>query len=305
MNKKGSVSQQRNWKRYYAKRKNKLFKICMQIRRQIERANLFERYPFEGSDYSEGQRLAALMFKYESKLSYIEAEDFLRKHPRERNALGIGKLPDSNTIWRANTLLKKRKREELFDTFFSEKKESDVAIDSSGFSQNRFARWMKDKLKKAKDFVKTHVLAQSARKKLVAAFSFTNGRTHDAKRGKCLVRKGRRRVALRKVQGDKGYLGRELAQKIEDAGGIPFLKPKSNTGCRSKGFPAFRRMMLAFKADEEAWLKECAPRVIIEGIFSWLKRTFGGALLSRIYEHQKAELTCKLFLYNINALLFF
>lgn len=300
-----SASSQRNWKKYYAKRKNKLFKVCRRIRRQITSAGLFKIFPFQGSDYSIGQRIACLLFKHESKKSYLETEDFLKTHPRERNSLGIGIVPDSNTIWRANYLFKEKLRKQLFNTFFANKKKSKLAMDSSGFSQNRFAHWLLDKKKKAKDFIKAHVLSQVTKKKLIVAFSFSNGKRNDCKRGVCLIRKGKSRVFFDKVFGDRGYPSRKLAQAIADEGGEPWLRPKSNTGTKSKGSPAFRKMVISFRKDEEAWMKEYGVRSVIEGLFSWLKRKFGGALTSTRYACQKAELTCKLFLYNVYAQLFF
>ena len=83
------------------------------------------------------------------------------------------------------------------------------------------------------------------------------------------------------------------------------MHPKSNFGVLSKGSPAFRRMMLSFKEDEEAWLETYHKRSTIEGLFSWLKRKFGSALVGTRYACQKAELACKLFLYNVHATLFF
>ncbi len=305
-NKKSSGSQSpRDWKKYYAKRRNRLFKVCVLIRKQIRAAGLFKQFPFEGNDVSIGQRLAALLFKYESRASYLEAEDFLRRHPREKQALGLSRALDSNMIWRANQLLKKPLREKLFDSFFEEKKPCDTAMDSTGHSQNRFARWLYDKKKKCKDFIKSHVLSQTAGSKLVVALSFSNGAMNDQKRGLYLVRTSKRRVQLQKTAGDRGYPNRKLCQAIDDAGGTPFLHPKSNFGVLSKGYPAFRRMMLSFKEDEEAWLQTYHKRSTIEGLFSWLKRKFGSALVGTRYACQKAELASKFFLYNVHATLFF
>ena len=74
---------------------------------------------------------------------------------------------------------------------------------------------------------------------------------------------------------DSGFVDKKLAQLIEESGIIPYIFPKKNNVLKSKGHPAWKRMLLNLLEDVQAWLKEYHIRSHAESFHSSFKRIFG------------------------------
>ncbi len=74
---------------------------------------------------------------------------------------------------------------------------------------------------------------------------------------------------------DSGFVDKKLAQLIEESGIIPYIFPKKNNVLKSKGHPAWKRMLLNLLEDVQAWLKEYHIRSHSESFHSSFKRIFG------------------------------
>jgi hypothetical protein len=62
------------------------------------------------------------------------------------------------------------------------------------------------------------------------------------------------------VRLDAAFVARENCTLIEEAGGVPRIFPKRGLTLLAKGHPAWRRMLLAFLADTQSWLREYYAR---------------------------------------------
>lgn len=74
---------------------------------------------------------------------------------------------------------------------------------------------------------------------------------------------------------DRGFVDKKLAQLIEESGIIPYIFPKKNNVLKSKGHPAWKRMLLNLLENVQDWLKEYHIRSHSESFHSSFKRIFG------------------------------
>lgn len=107
-----------------------------------------------------------------------------------------------------------------------------------------------------------------------------------------------------KVCVDSGLLSRENCTLIEKAGAVPRLFPKKGVSMKTKGSPAWRRMMLEFVEDTQAWLREYHSRSIVETVNSTLKRLFVVPLRKKLVERKATELLSRIVVYNIRQLVY-
>ncbi|MDG6939770.1 MAG: hypothetical protein JRN39_05140, partial [Nitrososphaerota archaeon] len=73
---------------------------------------------------------------------------------------------------------------------------------------------------------------------------------------------------------------------------------------KTKGSPAWRRMMLEFVEDTQSWLREYHSRSIVETVNSTLKRLFVVPLRKRLVERKATELLARIVVYNIRQLVY-
>ena len=113
--------------------------------------------------------------------------------------------------------------------------EKDFAVDSSGFSTCRFARWFDYKWGKERKFriwLKAHLIS-GVRTNIITGVKITEGQENDSPQLAELVRKTAENFNLSEVSGDKAYNGRENFKVIEEVGATPFIPFKKNvTGKR-------------------------------------------------------------------------
>ncbi len=107
-----------------------------------------------------------------------------------------------------------------------------------------------------------------------------------------------------KVCVDSGLLSRDNCTLIEGAGALPRMFPKKNTSIKTKGSPAWRRMMVEFVEDTQTWLREYHSRSIVETVNSTLKRLFVLPLRKKLVERKATELLARIVVYNIRQLVY-
>ena len=77
--------------------------------------------PFSRHDFTRPQLFACLAVREALRLSYRKAEAFLNDVPDWLAAIGLGRAPDHNTLWRAlGALLKKRRIDRALDLMADE-----------------------------------------------------------------------------------------------------------------------------------------------------------------------------------------
>lgn len=74
---------------------------------------------------------------------------------------------------------------------------------------------------------------------------------------------------------DSGFVDKKLAQLITNSEIEPFIFPKKNNVLKSKGKPAWKKMLKKIIDDVQTWLREYHIRSHTESFHSSLKRIFG------------------------------
>ncbi len=107
-----------------------------------------------------------------------------------------------------------------------------------------------------------------------------------------------------KVCVDSGLLSRDNCTLIEKAGALPRMFPKKSVSIKTKGSPAWRRMMLEFIEDTQTWLREYHSRSIVETVNSTMKRLFVVPLRKKLVERRATELLARILVYNMRQLVY-
>lgn len=248
------------------------------------------------------ERAAALLYKEIQHLSWRDLEDELRDSVLRRR-LGIRMPISKSALQRAPLLLGAKGRRALLRASIQPGKKRIAGVDSTGISTTRYARWSADKnTRRAARYRKLHGAAD-AHTRQVLAVRVTKGTRNDSRFFKPLFNEAKRH-GVSKIAGDSGYPSRANAQLVEDAGAVPFLKPKRNATTRAARQPAWRRMVHEFQTNKTEWLSHYRkPRSAVEAVWSSIKRLYGSALRAVRWPCQRAELELRVVAYNLRVLI--
>ena len=179
--------------------------------------------------------------------------------------------------------------------------ETDFAIDSSGFSTSRFARWFDYKWGKERKFriwLKAHLIS-GVRTNIITGVKITEGQENDSPQLPELVRKTAENFNLSEVSGDKAYNGRENFKAIEEVGATPFIPFKKNVTGKRGTLGIWGKMYHYFMYKHEEFLEHYHKRSNSETCFHMIKTKFGDSLRSKSRTAQINELLCKILCHNI------
>jgi transposase len=114
-----------------------------------------------------------------------------------------------------------------------------------------------------------------------------------------------RRSALRwgfmqEVTADKGYLSRENVAAIQWVGATPYIPMKINS--KSRGAEAWKKMWHLYNFKKDEFAAHYHARSNAETVFSQIKRKFGGAVRSKLFQAQVNEVLCKVLCHNLSML---
>ena len=101
--------------------------------------------------------------------------------------------------------------------------EFDFAVDSTGFSTSRFARWLDHKWgkeKKQRVWLKCHAMC-GAKTNIITSVKITEGYLNDSPQLTSLVQQTAESFEVKEVSCDRAYSSRENLQLIEDVGALP------------------------------------------------------------------------------------
>lgn len=169
-----------------------------------------------------------------------------------------------------------------------------VAIDGTGFSLNARSPYFCTIAGERNQFMQANVCAE-VRRKLVIAIRLRRKQRNENIDVPYLMKQSSKQLKITAFLGDKAYDSRknhELAGKY----GAEFIAPIKNRE-RSRIY-GYRRRMLAKTFPSEIYKQ----RVIIESIFSAVKRRFGHQLYARRFNTQKNELLFRFIAYNAEKL---
>src|SRR5262245_21452351 len=152
--------------------------------------------------------------------------------------------------------------------------ETDFAVDSSGFSTNRFVRWFDHKYgvpRQEHDWVKVHLMC-GVRTNVVTAVEIRDRHAADTKSLPYLVDMTAENFAIREVSADKAYGSVRNYDAIHRHGATPFIAFTANhTGAKGG---LWEKMFHHFSLRREDFLAHYHKRSNVESTFSMIKAKF-------------------------------
>lgn len=181
--------------------------------------------------------------------------------------------------------------------------EDDFAVDSSGFTTSRFARWFDHKygvVRQQHEWVKVHIMC-GVRTNVITSVEIHDKDASDTKLLPSLVQTTAKTFTLREVSADKGYGSLNNYDVIQAHGATPFIAFKSiHSG---KGGGLWAKMFHYFNLRRDDFLKHYHKRSNVESTFAMIKAKFGDHIRSKTDVAMVNEALCKLLCHNIVVLI--
>lgn len=178
--------------------------------------------------------------------------------------------------------------------------EKDFAVDASGFSTSRFARYFDYKWGKEKKYrvwLKAHVMS-GVKTNIVTGIEITEGHANDSPSLPRLVQETAKTFEVNEVSGDRAYSSKDNLKLIEDVGAVPYIPFKKNvTGKR--GNSVWKKMYHYFLYRQEEFMEHYHKRSNAETVFHMVKTKFRDNLRSKDKTAQINELLLKYLCLNI------
>ncbi len=179
--------------------------------------------------------------------------------------------------------------------------EKDFAVDSSGFSTSRFARWFDYKWGKEKKYrvwLKAHLIS-GVKTNIVTGVKITEGQENDSPQLAELVRKTAENFNISEVSGDRAYNSRDNFKVIEEVGGTPFIPFRKNVTGKRGALSVWGKMYHFFLYKHDEFLEHYHKRSNSETIFHMIKTKFRADLKSKKHTAQINELLIKVLCHNV------
>lgn len=180
--------------------------------------------------------------------------------------------------------------------------ETNFAVDASGFTTCRFARWYDAKYGdsgKERVWLKAHLMV-GVQTNVVTSVEVTPGSANDSPYLPQLATATAKRFAVKEVSADKAYLSRANVATIDRLGAVPYIPFKSNT--TGDGPDLWRKLYHYFQFNRDDFLAHYHKRSNVETAFSMLKGKFGDSLRAKTETAQTNELLCKVLCHNLCVL---
>ncbi len=179
--------------------------------------------------------------------------------------------------------------------------ESDFAVDSSGFSNNRFVKWFNVKHGRELDYsdwVKLHLMT-GVTTNVVTSIEVSGRHDHDTNFFKPLVDATARNFAMKEISADKAYSSRDNLHTAMSHGATPFIPFKSNATGEAGGDNLWKIMFHYYSLRRADFLSHYHKRSNIESTFSMIKGKFGDAIRGKTETAQLNEVLLKVLCHNI------
>lgn len=183
--------------------------------------------------------------------------------------------------------------------------ETDFAVDSSGFSTNRFVRWYNVKYGREvdnHDWVKLHLMT-GVKTNIVSSVEISGRHDHDAPFFPGLVGTTAVNFRILEVSADKAYSSRANLHAVTSHGATPFIPFKSNATGEAGGDNLWRIMYHYYSLKRSEFLGHYHKRSNVESTFSMIKGKFGDAVRGKTETAQINEILLKVLCHNICCLI--
>jgi len=178
------------------------------------------------------------------------------------------------------------------------------ATDTTGTASTCYSSWFDIRTRKEgmkREHLTAHVTVGTKLKAAVALDARTDHGGHNE-----ILRNHIKEVAksfeVKEWSADRAYLSRENCNAVAEVGAEPWFKLKSNTTAKTKGSPAWRRMVLEFRRDPEIAERKYHRRSAVESAISAKKRKFGSFVRAKEDTSKENEETLSWIGYNFSVL---
>ncbi len=179
--------------------------------------------------------------------------------------------------------------------------ESQFAVDSSGFSTSRFARYYSfkhGKDMKYRHWLKAHVMS-GVKTNIVTSIELTEEYKNDNPYFKPLVEKTAENFNVAEVSADMGYSSRANYEVTSNVGGQAFIPFKSNATGKADGSMLWKKMFHYFQFNKDEFLQHYHKRSNSETTFHMIKTKFKDSIRSKDKTAQFNEVLLKVLCHNL------
>lgn len=179
--------------------------------------------------------------------------------------------------------------------------ETKFAVDSSGFSTSRFARYFDfthGKNTKYRTWVKAHIIC-GVNTGIVTAVQLSEENRNDVHFLPPLVEKTAKSFDVQEILADKAYSSRANYRFIASLGATPFIPFKKNAIPNANGSNAWKKMYHYFMLNQDDFMKHYHQRSNCETVFHMIKSKFKDNVRSKDKVAQLNEVLLKILCHNI------
>ena len=179
--------------------------------------------------------------------------------------------------------------------------ETDFAVDSSGFSTSRFARYYSfrhGKDSKYRKWVKCHI-ACGTKTNIVTGVEVTEENANDSPHFKPLVNQTAENFNINEVSADKAYSSRDNIEIVTKVGGTAYIPFKRNVTGKARGSMMWSKMWHYFEYNREDFMQHYHKRSNVETVFHMIKTKFKDSIRSKDKISQENEVLLKVLCHNI------
>ena len=181
--------------------------------------------------------------------------------------------------------------------------ETQIAVDSSGFSTCRFDQWSAHKWggrKASRIFLKAHI-AVGVQTNCVTAIEVTPSTTADSPMLSGLLDSTAERFGgVTEVSADRAYLSDANLRHIVSLGAYPYIPFKRNT--TGRGSVLWQQLYAHFILNQTAFLRRYHLRSNSETVFSMVKGKFGDSVRAKSETGQVNEILLEFLCHNVVVL---
>ena len=179
--------------------------------------------------------------------------------------------------------------------------ETNFAVDSSGFSTSRFARYFDykhGKESKYRIWIKAHLIS-GVKTNIITCCEITEGEANDSPSLPRLVEETAKTFRVGEVSGDKAYSSRKNLELIKNVGAVPYIPFKKSVTGKANGSMYWSKMYHYFMYKHDEFLEHYHKRSNAETCFHMIKTKFRDNLRSKTATAQINELLLKILCHNI------
>lgn len=181
--------------------------------------------------------------------------------------------------------------------------ETAFAVDSSGFSTSRFAKWFDYKYGKTmeeREWIKAHIVT-GVTTNVITAAEILEKDSADSPQLPGLMDTTTRHFKVKEVSADAAYSSQTNMEAVVKVGGTPYIAFRENTTGAVGGL--FGKMFHYYCMNKDEFLAHYHKRSNVESTFSMVKGKFRDHVRSKMDAGMRNEVLCKMLCHNLCCLI--